>query len=99
MKFKKARISYITKTIKSLKNQSNISHQKIKRKELVPDWLNSKGENDKKEPIYYELTDERKELISKIQDMSLINKDINLYSAAEIEALIRMQEMKKMLLK
>lgn len=98
VKFKKARISYITKTIKSLKNQSNVSHQKIKRKELVPDWLNLKEENDKKEPISYELTVERRKLISKIQDMSLIRKDINLYSNEEIEALIKMQEMKKMLL-
>lgn len=98
VKFKKARISYITKTIKSLKNQSNVSHQRIKRKELVPDWLNLKEENDKKEPISYELTVERRELISKIQDMSLIRKDINLYSNEEIEALIKMQEMKKMLL-
>lgn len=100
VRFKKARISYITKVIQSstkMNNKGDFSG-KIIRTELVPDWLNSKGENDKKEPISYELTDERKKLISKIQDMSLISKDINLYSNEEIESLIRMQEMKKMLL-
>lgn len=98
VKFKKARISYITKTIKSLKNKSNVSHPPIKRREIAPDWLNKTEENDKKEPIYYKLTDERINLIAKIQDMSLINKDINLYSNEEIETLIKMQTMKKMLL-
>lgn len=98
VKFKKARISYITKTIKSLKNKSNVSHPQIKRREIVPDWLNKTEKNDKKEPIYYKLTDERINLIAKIQDMSLISKDINLYSNEEIEALIKMQTMKKMLL-
>lgn len=98
VKFKKARISYITKTIKSLKNQKDSSTRRIIRKELVPDWLKSAGETDKKESVTYELTEERKNLIAKIQDMSSLSKDINLYSNEEIETLINMQAMKNMLL-
>lgn len=98
--FKKARISYITKVIQSsakMNNKGDFSG-KIVRTELIPDWFKSVGEAEKKSSITYELTEERKNLIAKIQDMSLINKDINLYSNEEIEALIKMQEMKKMLL-
>ena len=98
VRFKKARISYITKTIKSLKNQKDLPTGRIIRKELVPDWLKSAGEADKKESVTYELTEERKNLISKIQDMSSLSKDINLYSNEEIETIIKMQEMKNMLL-
>lgn len=98
VKFKKARISYITKTIKSLKNQKDLSDKKIIRKEIVPDWLKFDGESEKIEESIYELTEERENLIAKIQDFQILSKDINLYSNDEIETLIRMQSMKKMLL-
>lgn len=100
VRFKKARISYITKVIQSsvnVKIEGNFQRKCI-RTELIPDWFKSAGEVDKKESVTYELTEERKNLIAQIQDMSLLCKDINLHSNEEIEALINMQAMKNMLL-
>lgn len=95
VKFKKARINYIEKTIESLNNQKKSTKKEI-RKEMTPDWLNK---NDEIKPkIIYELTDERRNLISQIKDLNALGRDICSYSTEELKKLIKMQSLQKLIL-